>query len=75
MLGHCFGSGLASAAQLSVLHVTVPGVPDPDATPHSVAHPVGSPCSQVPATTSAHDEIRYGVNLAMGSRNFTHSHT
>ena len=49
VLGHCLAAGLASASQLDVLQVTAPGVPDaPAATPHFVAHPVGSACIQLP---------------------------
>ena len=49
VLRHCFGAGLAFALQLGVLHVTAPGVPDwPAATPHLVAHPVGSACFHLP---------------------------
>ena len=46
--GHCFGSGFVSALQL-VLQLTAPGVPDlPAATPHLVAHSLGSACFQLP---------------------------
>ena len=49
VLGHCFASGLVFGSQLDVLQVTLPGVPDlPAATPHFVAHPLGSPCFQSP---------------------------
>ena len=38
-----------SASQLVVLQLTAPGVPElPAATPHLVAHPLASPCSQFP---------------------------
>ena len=49
VLGHCLAAGLASASQLVALQLTAPGVPDwQAATPHFVAHPVGSACIQVP---------------------------
>ena len=49
VLGHCLAAGLASGSQLEVLQVTAPGVPDlPAATPHFVAHPLGSPCFHLP---------------------------
>ena len=49
VLGHCLAAGFASRSQLEVLQVTTPGVPDlPAATPHFVAHPVGSACIQLP---------------------------
>ena len=51
--GHCLASGLVSASQLVVLQVTTPGIPDlPAATPHFVAHPVGSACIQLPNSVS-----------------------
>jgi len=50
--GHCFASGFVSPSQLVVLQVTEPGVPDkPAPTPHLVAHPLGSPCSQSPQSS------------------------
>ena len=49
VLGHCLAAGFALISQLAVLQVTAPGVPDlPAATPHFVAHPVGSACVQLP---------------------------
>ena len=49
VFGHRFAAGLASASQLDVLHFTKPGVPDkPNPTPHLVAHPLGSSCTQLP---------------------------
>ena len=49
VLGHFFAAGFVSASQLVVLQLTAPGVPDaPAATPHFVAHPLGSPCFQMP---------------------------
>ena len=49
VLGHVLASGLVSGSQLEVLQVTAPGVPDlPAATPHFVAHPLGSACFQLP---------------------------
>ena len=49
VLGHCVALGLVSGSQLVVLQLTAPGVPDlPDATPHFVAHPLGSACTQSP---------------------------
>ena len=57
VLGHCLAAGLTSASQLVVLQLTAPGVPDwPAATPHFVAHPVGSACIQVPS--SAHVRVK-----------------
>ena len=51
VLGHCLAAGFASGSQLEVLQVTAPGVPDlPAATPHFVAHPLGSPCFHLPNT-------------------------
>ena len=42
--------GFSLSSQLDVLHVTALAVPDaPSATPHLVAHPVGSPAVHVPA--------------------------
>ena len=47
--GHFFAAGFVFRSQLVVLQVTAPGVPDlPAATPHLVAHPLASPCSQLP---------------------------
>ena len=47
--GHCLAAGFVSASQLVVLQLTAPGVPDlPAATPHFVAHPLGSACSHLP---------------------------
>ena len=49
VLGHCLASGLVSGSQLVVLQLTAPGVPDlPAPTPHFVAHPLGSACTQLP---------------------------
>ena len=49
VLGHCLAAGFALRSQLEVLQVTAPGVPDlPAATPHFVAHPLGSACFQLP---------------------------
>ena len=49
VLGHCLAAGFVSGSQLEVLQVTAPGVPDlPAATPHFVAHPLGSACFQLP---------------------------
>ena len=49
VLGHCFGKGLLSGSQLEVVQLTAPGVPDkPTPTPHLLAHPRGSPSTQVP---------------------------
>ena len=49
VLGHCLAAGLVSALQLDESQVTAPGVPDlPAATPHFVAHPLGSACFQLP---------------------------
>ena len=47
----------------------VPGVPDaPAATPHLVAHPLGSPCTQLPVTHArTHTHTR--------ARTHTHTHT
>ena len=55
---HIFGAGLVSASQLSVLHLTVPGMPDPAAIPHSVAHPVGSAGTQSPGSTGVHGNTK-----------------
>ena len=47
--GHFLASGLVSGSHLDVLQVGSPGVPDrPAATPHLVAHPLGSACFQLP---------------------------
>ena len=48
VLAHRFLAGLLAASQLDVLQVTVPGVPEPAATPHLVAHPLASPCTHLP---------------------------
>ena len=49
VLAHCLAAGLVSALQLDESQVTAPGVPDlPAATPHFVAHPLGSACFQLP---------------------------
>ena len=49
VLGHCLAAGFASGSQLVESQVTAPGVPDlPAATPHLVAHPLGSACVQLP---------------------------
>ena len=49
VLGHSFGVGLVSGSQPDAVQPTKPGVPDlPAATPHFVAHPVGSVRSHVP---------------------------
>ena len=49
VLGHCLGLGLVSGSQLNESQVTAPGFPDlPAATPHFVAHPLGSACFQLP---------------------------
>ena len=49
VLGHCLAAGFALRSQLVVSQVTAPGVPDlPAATPHFVAHPLGSACFQLP---------------------------
>ena len=49
VLGHCLALGLVPAVQLDESQVTAPGVPDlPAATPHFVAHPLGSACFQLP---------------------------
>ena len=55
VLGHCLATGFASGSQLEVLQVTAPGVPDlPAATPHFVAHPLGSACVQLPNSGCVH---------------------
>ena len=60
VLGHCLAAGFALRSQLEVLQVTAPGVPDlPAATPHFLAHLVGSPCIQLPI----HGEI---INVVVG---------
>ena len=49
VLGHCLAAGFAFRSQLVESQVTAPGVPDlPAATPHLVAHPLGSACFQLP---------------------------
>ena len=49
VLGHSFAPGFVPVSQLDVLQLTVPGVPDnPAPMPHLVAHPLGSPCTQLP---------------------------
>jgi len=49
VLGHSSASGSVFSSQLEVVQVTKPGVPDiPAPTPHLVAHPLGSLCTQSP---------------------------
>ena len=48
VLGHCLALGLVFASQLDESQVTAPRVPEPAATPHFVAHPLGSACFQLP---------------------------
>ena len=56
-----------SASQLVVEHVTAPGVPDaPAATPHLVAHPNGSLCTQSPGiwTCDNHEiNVQWKINI------------
>ena len=57
-------AGLLPASQLEVLHVTEPGVPDaPAATPHFLAHPDGSPRTQLPGIRK-----RRGIETLTGGR-------
>ena len=47
--GHGLARGLVSVLQLAESQVTAPGFPDlPAATPHFLAHPVGSRRTQLP---------------------------
>ena len=47
--GHGLARGLVSALHLAESQVTAPGVPDlPAATPHFLAHPLGSRRAQLP---------------------------
>ena len=49
VLGHSLASGFANISQSNESQVTAPGFPDlPAATPHFVAHPLGSACFQLP---------------------------
>ena len=56
VLGHCFAAGFVAGSQLELSQVTVPTVPDkPAPTPHVLAHPCGSPCTQLPGIGMLND--------------------
>jgi len=66
VLAHSFGVGLVSGSQPDAVQPTKPGVPDlPAATPHFVAHPVGSVRSHVPQSAVLRHVFRLGLISAL----------
>ena len=62
--GHVSAAGFVPASQSAsfpIEHVTAPGVPDPAAWPHAVAHPVAGAAFHVPWALHQHDVELSGV--------------